>query len=261
MNQLGLLFLTILAAGCRNITAQDAPLRVFAASSLTESFREIGTRFTGEFPRARIHFNFAGSQQLASQLELAGGADVYASGDERWMRRAEEKSLIYGEPVSFASNDMVVIFPTGNPANLQSIEDLGRPGIRVVLAGEAVPAGQYSRELIGRLASSPGYSGDFFHRVMGNVVSDEESVRGVLGKVILGEADAGIVYRTDVTSANSSRIRRLEVPDDLNVAAHYLIARVGGSSQSTLADEFIKLVISPEGQAILQRHGFRPATP
>ena len=239
---------------------REATLTVFASSSLAEAFREIGAGFERVVPGASVRFNFAGSQQLASQIELAGGADVFASADERWMHTVRDKNLLAGEPSRFARNTLVVILPPNNPGNIVRLPDLARPGLRLVLSGPAVPAGRYSREMLTRLAASAGFPADYGQKVLGNLVSNEENVRGVLGKVLLGEADGGIVYRTDIRGA-SSELLQLEIPEPANVTATYQVAALRQSANQSLARRFVEFVRSSPGQAILARHGFLRAEP
>jgi molybdate transport system substrate-binding protein len=235
---------------------REAGITVFAASSLTDAFREIGAEFERQAPGATVRFNFAGSQQLAAQIELAGGADVFASADERWMNAVRDKALFSAEPRPFVGNSLVVVLPVGNPASISTLQDLARPGIRLVLAGPAVPAGKYSREVIEKLAASPGFPPGYALAVFANVVSHEENVRAVLGKVLLGEADAGIVYRTDFATTAPGGLLRIEIPGKANVIASYLIAPLRPSVNQSLARRFVEYVCSPPGQAILERFGF-----
>jgi molybdate transport system substrate-binding protein len=231
-------------------------LTIFAASSLTEVFREMGAAFQQSNPGVTVRFNFAGSQQLAAQIELGGGADLLASADERGMVALGQKSLLSGEPRRFAGNALVVILPAANPGRIQRLQDLARPGLRLVLAAPSVPAGRYSREMIGNLAASEGFPPDFARRALANVVSNEENVRGVLGKVLLGEADGGIVYRTDLPVSAGHRLTLLAIPDEANVTGHYWIAALKQSSHPSLARRFVEYVSSPAGQAILSAHRF-----
>lgn len=235
-----------------------APLTVFAAASLTDAFKSVGQAFSRENPGTTLSFNFAGSQQLAAQLEQGARADVFASADERWMTYAREKSLIEGEPVIFIHNSLVVIYPRTNPARINRLTDLSRRGIKLVLAADAVPAGRYSRDMLQSLSRAAGFPADYATRVLGNVVSNEENVKGVVAKVQLGEADAGVVYRSDITTDVARFVSVLEIPRGHNVIASYPIAVVKGSASPAVARRFIDFVRSAQGQQILQRHGFQP---
>lgn len=241
-------------------SAPPGTLTVFAAASLTESFRELGTKLEARTPGSSVVFNFAGSQQLALQLEQGAPADVFASADDRWMNYVKEKDLIDGEPKLFVRNRLVVIVPKTNPARIRDLPDLARKGTKIVLAAEAVPVGKYSREALRNLASAPGYPAEYDSRVVANVVSQEDNVKAVVSKVQLGEADAGIVYRSDVTPAVSRYVRAFDIPDQYNVIASYPIARVKASKNAQAAQAFIALVLSDEGQSVLRKHGFLPAT-
>ncbi len=220
----------------------------------------MGAKLQARTPGSSVVFNFAGSQQLALQLEQGAPADIFASADERWMRYAREKALVEGEPHPFVRNRLVVIVPKTNPARIRDLPDLARRGTKVVLAAGAVPVGGYSREALHNLASAPGYPAEYDARVVANVVSQEDNVKAVVSKVQLGEADAGIVYRSDLTPAVIRYVRVIDIPDRYNVIASYPIARVKGANNPEAAQAFIALVLSDEGQAVLRRHGFLPAT-
>ncbi|MEO8294649.1 MAG: molybdate ABC transporter substrate-binding protein [Gemmatimonadota bacterium] len=237
-----------------------ARITVFAAASLTEAFQDIGQEFAQRNAGIAVQFNFAGSQQLAAQLEQGAAADLFASADQRWMTWVVERSLVEGRPRVFARNQLVVIIPRTNSARIQNLPGLARKGLKLVLAAEAVPAGKYTRDMLQNLSSLPGYGEDFARRVVSNVVSNEETVRGVVAKVQLGEADAGIVYRTDVTSDVSRFISVLEIPEAQNVVAAYPVALVRGSRHAAEAKALLDYIVSTEGQAILRRHGFQPVT-
>lgn len=230
-------------------------LTVFAAASLTDAFSEIGQRFEAAHPGVRVEFNFAGSQALATQIEQGARADVFASADQRWMQHAGQHGLLAAEPRTFARNRLVVVVPRSNPGSVTRVQDLARPGLKLVLAGTQVPAGAYSREAIRRLAAQAGFPAQYEQQVLANLVSEEENVKAVLAKVQLGEADAGIVYRTDVTPSAAFQVTMLDIPDTANPIAEYPIAPVAGGSPEQ-ANAFITFVLSPAGQEILAAKGF-----
>jgi molybdate transport system substrate-binding protein len=234
---------------------------VFAAASLSDAFGEIGRRFEREHAGLTVRFNWAGSQQLATQIEQGASADVFASADVRWMDYARDRSLLAAEPVVFARNRLIVIVPKTNPARIGRLQDLARRGVKVVFGAEAVPAGRYSREVLQNLSRVPGFEDDYARRVLANLVSEEENVKSVVGKIQLGEADAGIVYRSDVTPGVARLVRTFEIPDTANALATYPIAVLKDSRQSEAARAFVRSVVSPEGQQILRRHGLIPAAP
>ncbi len=238
---------------------ESTELVVFAASSLLEPFRQHGEAFRSRYPAVAVSFNFAGSAQLVAQLEQGAPADVVAFADLDNMRRAQGAGLIRGEPVVFARNRLAVVVPASNPAGIERLADLARPGVKVILAHENVPAGKYARTLLARASQRPDYGPDFAQRVLANVVSQEVNVKQVLAKVALGEADAGIVYVTDVEAAGRS-VRALAIPDELNVIACYPIAVAAASQRPALAEAFIALVRSETGQQLLAQYGFEPVS-
>ena len=239
----------------------DAPreLTVFAAASLTDAFQELASEFESRHPGAHVVFNFAGSQQLAQQLGQGAPADVFASANNRQMQAAVETGRVDAtSPRPFVHNRLVLVTPADNRAGLASFADLARPGLKLVLAAPEVPVGQYAQEFLELAGQDPALGADFVAGVTQNIVSYEENVRAVLSKVALGEADAGIVYATDAASAGDA-VRILPIPDALNVVASYPLAPIANSAQAELAAQFIALVLSPEGQAVLARYGFDPA--
>jgi molybdate transport system substrate-binding protein len=242
------------------LPAPSRTVTVFAAASLTDAFTELGRSMERKTPGLTVRFNFAGSQQLVSQMEHGAAADVLASADQRWMQEAADHGLVTGEPVVFARNRLVVLVPASNPGRIGRLEDLARPGLKLVLAGESVPAGRYSREVLAKLAAAPGFPARYAARALANLVSEEENVKGVVAKVQLGEADAGLAYRSDVTPAVAARVRVLEIPDERNVLAEYPIAVAVGAADAAGAREFVAQVLSAEGQRILARHGLLPGS-
>lgn len=243
------------------VAAQDQPsLTVFAAASLTEPFSSLGKRFEAQHPGTTVRFSFAGSQQLVLQLGQGAKADVFASADERWMQTAKDSGLVEGASVLFARNGLVVIVPKANPADLKQLQDLARPGIKLVIAADAVPVGRYTKQMLDRLSARQEFGKDYAAKVLANAVSFEENVKGVVAKVQLGEADAGVVYRSDAMGAPAAQVTTLEIPEDGNVIASYPIAVLKGAPSPELAKAFVALVTSPEGQATLAGAGFMPAT-
>jgi molybdate transport system substrate-binding protein len=175
------------------------------------------------------------------------------------MSYAAEKGLVEGDAAVFARNRLVVIVPRANPARIGSLQNLTRRGTKVVMAAEAVPAGKYSREALQHLAGAPGFPPEYDRRVLANVVSQEENVKAVVAKVQLGEADAGLVYRSDVTPAVGRYVRIFEIPDAYNVIASYPIAVLKAARNAEAARQFVDLVSGEAGQRVLQRHGLLPA--
>lgn len=246
----------VIALGCREKPPLDTErtLTVFAAASLAPAFDELARELERRTPQLSVRINAAGSQQLARQLSQGADGDVFASADERWMRFVEERGLV--EPPRLLARNRLVVIVADRP-ELRALEllNLASPGVKVVLAAQEVPAGRYAREVLRRLSAAPGFGADFAGRVEEGVVSLEDNVRGVLTKVRLGEADAGIVYASDVVGADSG-LRVIAIPPAFNVTADYYIAIVRSASDSAAARALVALALGDEGQAILSRRGF-----
>lgn len=236
-------------------TYKQGDLIVFAAASLSGAFQEIGKTFEAAHPGVQVTFNFAGSQILRTQLEQGAQADVFASADHKNMDvLAADKLLVDQGYQDFATNQLIVILPKENPGGIQSLSDLSRPGIKLVLADASVPAGNYARQVLEKLSSDPAYGADFSQKVMVNVVSNETDVKQVVTKVELGEGDAGIVYLTDAIA--SPELLTIAIPNQFNIIAHYPIAVLLHAPNPDLAQAFVEFVRSPSGQEILSKWGF-----
>ena len=210
-----------------SVPAEPVDLNVFAAASLTEPFGEIGKVFEADHPGVTAVFNFAGSQQLAQQINEGAPADVFASANKTQMDVVIEAGGIEsGTEQIFAQNRLVVIFPQDNPTGLMELKDLANPGLKLVIAAEEVPVGKYSLEFLDKATADPAFGATFKDDVLGNVVSYEDNVKTVLTKVVLGEADAGIVYISDISGEDASKVGQVEIPNALNVIASYPIAPV-----------------------------------
>jgi molybdate transport system substrate-binding protein len=236
----------------------DVEITVFAAASLTDAYAEIADAIHEQFPHVTVVVETGGSQTLVTQLSEGARADVLATANTSTMRQAQDEGLIDGDPVMFTANRLVIVTPADNPAGIAGIEDLGGDGIRLVIAGEDVPAGRYARQAICAWA---GDDADAIATIGDNVVSEEIDVRSVMTKVQLGEADAGIVYASDAAAADiaGTPLNVIEFPAEVPTAAAYPIAPVAGGNADA-AKAFIAFVMSPEGQQILEDYGFLPAT-
>jgi molybdate transport system substrate-binding protein len=218
-------------------------LTVFAAASLTGAFGEIGKAFSQANPGATVTFSFDASSALAQQISQGAPADVFASADTTNMDKVTKANLNGTPPVIFATNLLAIIVPKGNPKGITGVSDLDKSGIKVVLCAPQVPCGKYANQILAKA------------NVTVTPVSLEENVKGVVTKVTSGEADAGIVYVTDVTAAGPSA-QAVTIPADLNVVAQYPIATVKASKNTTADAAFIAYVTGPDGQAILAKYGF-----
>ena len=233
--------------------APSPTLTVYAAASLTKAFADLADSLKTREPGLVVTFNFAGSQQLALQIEQGAPADVFASADQRWMKALSDSGLVAGTPAIFAHNRLVVIVPAA--AALARLQDLARPGVKLVLAADAVPVGRYARQALANLSRLAGFAPDFARRALANVVSDEEDVKAVVAKVQLGEADAGIAYVSDVTPEIAPHVKRIDIPDAANVIADYPVAVLRRAANPAAAGAFVRLLLSPVGQSVLRANG------
>ncbi len=221
-------------------------LTVFAAASLTETFNDLKTQLVADHPNLDLTYNFAGSQTLVTQLQQGGPGDVFASADERNMQRAVDAGLVE-QPRAFAGNKLEIAVAPGNPKNIGGLADLARPDLAVVLEDPSVPAGNYTRQALNKVGVSV------------KPKSLELDVKAALAKVASGEADATVVYVTDVKAA-STKVAGVPIPDEANVIATYPIAVVKASGNIAAARAFVDEVVTGKGQQVLKDHGFLPAT-
>ena len=234
----------------------EGQLTVFAAASLTDTFKQMSDAIQKANPGTTITLNFAGSPTLRTQLAQGARADVFASADQANMQGAQQDGSIAGEPRVFAQNRLVLIVPASGSTSPTQIQDLAKSGLKLVLAQKDVPVGNYARQAFQKMAQDPAFGAGFDTKVLANVVSEETDVKQVVAKVQLGEADAGIVYSTDVTPSVRSQVKMISIPDQFNVIAQYPIAVVKGAPNSTGAQQFVNYVLSPAGQSALKDNGF-----
>ena len=254
-----LLVVVLLLAACQPAVAvtpsgAGSSLTVDAAASLTAAFGDIGKAFEAANPGTKVALNFAGSQQLRTQIAQGARVDVFASADNKNMDSLKSQGLV-GDPQIFARNRLIVILPKSNPAGVKALKDLAKPGVKLDIADASVPVGNYTLQALDKLAADSAYGADFRNQVLARVVSKETDVKQVVSKVLLGEADAGIVYTTDAQAA-IDKLTTIDIPNQFNVVAAYPIAVVKSSAKPALAQKFVDYVLSADGQAILQKYGF-----
>lgn len=190
-----------------------------------------------------VTFGYAGTQTLVGQLTQGAQADVFASADTQHMTQVAGAGLIQGSPSVFAHNSLEIVVAKGNPKGVHTLSDLGRSGLVVVLADRSVPAGNYAHQVLAKAG------------VTVHPASLEQSVSSVLAKVSLGEADAGIVYASDIQTSN--KVDGVAIPDAQNIVAEYPIAVLKSAANPTGARAFVDLVLSADGKAILKAAGFQ----
>jgi molybdate transport system substrate-binding protein len=236
MRALAVLF-AIVALSLPSATGAGGTFTVFAAASLTEVFPKID-------PSPR--YSFAGSDQLALQIRQGAPADVYAAASPKYTQLLYHDGLVR-KPITFATNKLIVIVPKSNPAQVDSVYDLRRQGVKVVIGDRGVPIGAYTRQLLDALGITD--------TVMRNVVSQETDVKGIVSKVALGEADAGFVYVTDAKPV-ASKVRKILLPGWAQPLIRYQIAIVSSTPRKVGARAFIRKVTSKRGRLLLKRAGF-----
>jgi molybdate transport system substrate-binding protein len=236
------------------------PLTVFAASSLTETFIDAAASFEQQHSDIDVEFNFAGSPTLRAQLDQGADADLYAAADEENMRAALDAGLVQPEARTLARNRLIIIVPADNPGNVHLLPDLAKDGLHLVIAAPDVPVGRYTHEALDLIAADDGFVPGFREDVLRNVVSEEPNVKAVVAKVQLGEADAGIVYVSDVTDEIDKDVDTVEIPLDYNVEASYQIAITADAKHPEAAQAFIDFLLSDPGQDILEEHRFQRAS-
>ncbi len=249
--------LVVTTCGCTTTSTQSTKLTVYAAASLTSAFNQTAQAFEANNTGVNVTFNYAGSQILATQLQQGAPADVFASADLAHMNSVQDAGLMNNSSITiFAENYLAIIVPTSNPANITSLSDLAKSGVKLDIANSSVPVGNYSLQMLAKASNNSTYGSSFKNSVLANVVSEETNVNDVVAKVALGQADAGIVYKSDVPAAYQSKVQVIAIPHSVNVLAQYPIGVVSSSSNAQLAQSFINYVTSPDGQAILQSYGF-----
>lgn len=258
------ILVVILGAACGELSdtnsmknSRKQELTIYAAASLAEAFTRLGEVFESSHPNVEVVISFAGSQQIAQQLSQGAPGDLFASANAKQMENVISAGRVMsGADQEFIQNQLMVILPGDNPGIIAGVRDLIKPGLRLILADKSTPVGLYSQKMLERANQQIGFGEDYKEKVLGNVVSYEENVRAVLTKITLGEADAGIVYVSDAAGAQGEDIRMIPIPEEINVTASYYIAPLRDSSEKDLGLDFIALVLSPEGQDILNGYGF-----
>lgn len=269
-----LMITAVLISGCTSPTPTPAPattptpapvpktdLTVFAAASLSSAFNQTKSLFELAHPEANVVYDFDSSGNLQTQIEQGARTDVFASAATSNMNTLKNEGLMNNSTVvNFAKNKLALIVPANNPANITSLGDLNRTGLKLVVCANSVPCGKYTIQMLQALRNMTGYGADYYNKVVANEVSQEPSATGAVTKIATGEGDVAIVYASDVQEQYQGSVRLIAIPDSLNVLATYPIGVTAGSQKQTLAKAFVDFVASPAGQKILaDNHFLAPA--
>lgn len=222
---------------------EQTTLEVYAASSLAMPFAEAGVAFEKEHPGVKVQFNLGASSDLARFVQEGAPADVFASADIANMDKVETQDLLDSQSVIFATNYLEIIVEKGNPLNILSLEDLTDPDLIFVTTSPDVPIGKYTAEVLKKAGVS--VTPDSF----------ESNVKGIMLKVASGEADAGIVYHSEVV-ASDGQVKGVQIPTEFNIVAKYPIGIIKNSTNKKQAQGFVDFLLSPEGQALFTQYGF-----
>lgn len=243
----------VLLAGCSATAAAPTPtatpdtlsgtVTVFAAASLTDTFKAIGDAFTAEHPNVKLVFDFGGSSGLATQLTQGAPADVFAAASAATMKTVTDAGLADGAPTVFATNTLEIAVPAGNPGKVTGLKDFANPGLAIALCAAEVPCGAAAKTVLAHAGITP------------SVDTYEQDVKSVLTKVEVDEVDAGLVYKTDVIAAGS-KVAGIDFPEAATAVGAYPIALLGATANKSAAAAFIAYVLSPKGSAILTDAGF-----
>jgi molybdate transport system substrate-binding protein len=247
--------LALLLSACGGVAFQSSAspaadpvqgsLTVLAAASLTDAFNKVGAQLRARHPQLELRYSYAGSQTLVTQIQQGAPADIFASADQANMQKVVAGGLAEGQARVFARNRLQIVVPRGNPKQVRSLADLAGSGLKVDLCAPAVPCGSYAGSALGKA------------NVRVTPVSQEDNVKAVVTRVSLGEADAGIVYATDV-KAGGGKVEGVDIPDSENVVAAYPLVRLKAATNGAAADAFIGFVTGAEGQKTLAGYGFLP---
>jgi len=241
------------AAPAPSSSPEAVQLTVFAAASLSDVLAKVKPAYEAAYPGTTLTISTDSSAALETQIEQGAPADVFLSADTTNPKKLVDAGMSAGEAVAFAGNKLTIVAPSDG-TKVSAPQDLAKPGLRIIAAGDAVPITNYATQLVGNLAKLAGYPADFAAAYAANVSSKEDNVKAVIGKIELGEGDAAIVYVTD--AAASTKVRTIDVPDAANVPASYAGVVVGASKHQEPARTFLGWLTSPDGQALFQQLGF-----
>ena len=253
-----LTMLVLLACFSPAFAEEKHELIVFCGAGLTGALSEIGGLYENA-TNMSVEFNFDGVPALRAQIEQGAYADVLVSANLKHMDALKSEGFINNSTVEvFARNKVAIIVPNGNPANITSLKDLAAPGVKILMGTKDLPAGDYALQVLDRLAADPEYGPVYKESVLSNVVSQETTVNRIVSKIALGEADAGFAFISDVSPEMIGKVTRISVPDKYNVVGDFPVGVLSQSKYPKEAQAFLDLMMSDDGQSILEKYGFIP---
>lgn len=254
---LSLLF-ALLFVSSASLAEDKQELTVFSGAGLTGAMSEIAGIYENS-SNVSVKFNFDGVPALRAQIEQGAYADVLVSANLKQMNALKSEGFMDNKSVViFVHNKVAVIVPNNNPANITGLQDLAAPGVKIIMGTKDLPAGDYALQVLDKLAADPEYGTAFKESVLANVVSLETTVNRVVSKVALGEADAGFAFISDVSPQMVGKVTKIYIPDKYNVVGDFPVGVLAQSKNKEQAQAFIDVIMSDEGQAILEKYGFVP---
>lgn len=238
---------------------QQQDLTVFCAAGLSGAFNELGQVYKNE-SNVSIDFNFDGAQVLRTQIENGAHADVFVSGSNKHMNALKWEGFIDNSSVFvLAKNWQAIIVPRDNPAKIENLSDLAKPGVKIVMGSKDLPITDVTNQILNKTANDTAFGPDFKQKVLANVISQETNINFIVAKMALGEADAAFAHKSEVSSEYAAKVTLIEIPEKYNVKSEYTIGILGESKNPSEAKKFLDLVKSDAGKEILVKHGYEVA--
>lgn len=239
--------------------SEPVTLTVFTAASLTGAFTEIADAYNSQSDGITAENVFDGSQALRTQIEQGAEPNIFVSANTKHMYALEDEGFMDNDTVQlFLENSMAIIVPADNPANIETLDDLAKPGVKIVMGTKDVPFGSYTRKVLDKMAENENYGTEYTDAVYANVVSEETAITSVIPKLTLGEADAAFVYKSDIKQEYKDQLKQIDIPAEFNVVAQYPLGILRESENKDASENFIEFVRGPVGSAILEEYGFDP---
>lgn len=257
---LAFLLLFVMSGAVTAAETDEKELMIFAAASLTGIMGDLNPVFEETHPGVVVIANLDSSATLETQIKEGAYADLFLPASTKNMNNLIKEEMADEESVTkYATNKLAIIVPADNPASITGLADLANPGVKIVSETAEVPVRKYTEQMLEKALNSTEYGPEFVDGFRANVISEETNVASATAKVALGEVDVGITYYSDVTKDLADKIKIIEIPDELNIVATYVAGILSESAEKELTQEYIDLLISDEGKAVLEEYNFAPA--